>query len=105
MSRIDCVVDMLWPVMAPDQLLSVEAADAWEAKRTDAGIPTSYADHAAARVHHNDFIVGLASKEMSSGNKFHRLYETNKTNRNKLLSRYIRDLKRTVSVQVCSVSF
>lgn len=87
---------MLWPTERRDALLSVEAADAWAARRLKAGMPTTYADHGAARAHHNDFIITLAASERNRAQLFHSLYETKAPNRNKLLARYVRDLKRTV---------
>lgn len=95
---------MLWPKERHDVLLSVNGADKWEAGRLQAGMATTYADHGAARARHNDFIVGLAAKERNTAPLFHPLYETKKGNRNKLLARYVRDLKRTVCHVLCCIS-
>lgn len=94
--------DLLWPTKPYRHLLDVQSADSWAARREQAGMDTSLALHAAARARQNDYIIHeVEHQPHPAGILFHPEYETNVRQRNVLITRLIRDLKRTAYTLEC----
>ncbi|KZV93714.1 hypothetical protein EXIGLDRAFT_691363 [Exidia glandulosa HHB12029] len=81
--------------MPPNRLLTVAAAQQWEAARLARGIPTTLADHAAARARQNDHIIAVGSQRHHKS-PFYSDYEHKLPDRSTQIVRLIRDFKRAI---------